>query len=200
MNTPKIKICGLSRACDIAWVNTYRPDYAGFVFAKSRRQVTDEQAAALKQQLSPAIVAVGVFVNDSPAHILSLVQHGVIDIIQLHGQEDEDTLRYLKRHAMCPVIRAVSMSTQSVEKFAASQADFLLLDNGAGGTGQRFDWSRTTDIPKPFFLAGGLNIDNVAEGIRRFHPFGVDISGGVETDGYKDEIKIKNIIGRIRYE
>ena len=200
MSTPKIKICGLTRVCDIAWVNAYRPDYAGFVFAKSRRQVTDEQAATLKQQLSSTIAAVGVFVNDTPEHILSLVQRGVIDVIQLHGQEDEDTLRYLKHRAACPVIRAVSMSTQSVEAFAASQADFLLLDNGAGGTGQRFDWSRTADIPKPFFLAGGLNIDNVAEGIRRFHPFGVDISGGVETDGYKDETKIKNIIRRIRYE
>ncbi len=200
MSTPKIKICGLTRVCDIAWVNAYRPDYAGFVFAQSRRQVTDEQAATLKQQLSSTIAAVGVFVNDMPEHILSLVQRGVIDVIQLHGQEDEDTLRYLKHHAACPVIRAVSMSTQSVEAFAASQADFLLLDNGAGGTGQRFDWSRTADIPKPFFLAGGLNIDNVAEGIRRFHPFGVDISGGVETDEYKDETKIKNIIRRIRYE
>ena len=87
MSTPKIKICGLTRVCDIAWVNAYRPDYAGFVFAKSRRQVTDEQAATLKQQLSSTIAAVGVFVNDTPEHILSLVQRGVIDVIQLHGQE-----------------------------------------------------------------------------------------------------------------
>lgn len=200
MSAPKIKICGLSRPCDIDWANTYRPDYIGFVFAKSRRQVSDEQAAALKARLSPAISAVGVFVNDPPEHILALRQAGVIDLVQLHGQEDEDTIRYLKRRAACPIIRAVSVGRESPADFAGSAADYLLLDNGAGGTGQTFDWSQAAAIPKPFFLAGGLNAANVQAGIRRFSPFGVDISGGVETGGYKDEAKINEIIRRIRYE
>lgn len=199
MSHTRIKICGLSRPCDIAWANAYRPDYIGLVFAKSRRQVSDEQAASLKQHLSPAIAAVGVFVNDAPEHIVSLAQRRVIDVIQLHGQEDDDTLRYLKRQTGLPLIRAVSVGRDRAADFAGSAADYLLLDNGAGGTGQPFDWSLATDIPKPFFLAGGLTADNVANGIRRFHPFGVDISGGVETGGYKDETKIKDIIRRIHH-
>lgn len=200
MSAPRIKICGLSRPCDIDWANAYRPDYIGFVFAQSRRQVRDEQAAALKARLSPAIPAVGVFVNDAPEHILSLRQAGIIDLIQLHGQEDEDTIRYLKRRAACPIIRAVSVGRENAADFAHSAADYLLLDNGAGGTGQTFDWSLAADIPKPFFLAGGLNADNVTDGIRYFRPFAVDISGGVETDGFKDETKIKEMIRRIRHE
>ena len=193
----KIKICGLTRECDIDCVNELKPDFIGFVFAKSRRQVTDVQAAALKRRLSPDIKAVGVFVMEDNERIISLVKSGVIDIIQLHGGESEETVRLLKKECGVPVIRAVSVGNENI---AQSEADYLLLDNGAGGTGKTFDWSLVNNIDRPFFLAGGINIDNVEQGIERFAPFAVDISGGVETDGLKDPLKIAEIIRRIRNE
>lgn len=200
MGKTKIKICGLTRECDIDCVNEQRPDLIGFVFAKSRRQVTDEQAAALKRRLSPDIQAVGVFVREDNGRIISLVKRGIIDIIQLHGGESEETVRLLKKECGCPVIRAVSVGNEDISQLNSSAADYLLLDNGAGGTGKTFDWSLVSNIEKPFFLAGGINIDNVGQGIERFHPFAVDISGGVETDGLKDPAKITEIIRRIRNE
>ena len=199
-NMVKIKICGLTREVDIDCVNELKPDCIGFVFAKSRRQVTPERAAELKRRLAPDIKSVGVFVREENEKIISLVKSGVIDVIQLHGGEDEETVSLLKRECGCPIIRAVSIGNEDVAELEKSQADFLLLDNGAGGTGKTFDWSLINRINKPFFLAGGLNIDNVMQGIERFSPYGVDISGGVETGGVKDPAKISEIIRRIRNE
>lgn len=211
---PRIKICGLSRPCDIAFVNESGPDYIGFVFAKSRRQVTKEQAAGLRRQLSEAITPVGVFVNADPEEIVGLVKDRVIDAVQLHGQENEAYMQELRERlrevseeaeekaysaqTLCPIIKAFSVSCmEDVKKACESSADYILLDNGAGGTGQRFDWKMIGDLKRPYFLAGGLGPDNIEEAMQ-YGAFALDVSSGVETDGFKDREKIEMCVRRVR--
>lgn len=194
----KLKICGLSRHEDIEAVNLWKPDYIGFVFAKSRRQVTREQAQALKKALHPGIAVVGVFVDQEPDLMIELLKDGIIDIAQLHGQEPEETVRRIKEEAGKPVIKAVPVRTGAdVQAFAESSADYLLFDNGAGGTGEQFDWSLLKAIKKPWFLAGGIDLHNIKEALGRY-PWAVDLSSGVETDGRKDAAKIEQIVKEVR--
>lgn len=199
----KVKICGLTRMQDVEAVNRIEPDYAGFVFAESRRKVSARKAKELKLALSSAIRAVGVFVNERPEDIASLCGAHVIDIAQLHGDESEDDVRKVKALTGKPVIRAVRVKgTDDIERWQRSEADFLLLDAYSpglyGGTGKAFDWSVINQINRPFFLAGGVGMRNAAAAIHRLRPYALDISGGVETDGVKDARKIEEIIGRIR--
>lgn len=199
----KIKICGLRRPENIAAVNQYRPDYAGFVFAPGRRQVTPAQAAALAQELSAEICPVGVFVNAPEEMICGLVEAGTIRAIQFHGQETEEAITRMKRRFPdVLLIRAVSMKeNHELRRWDASEADYLLLDAGSGGTGHTFDHSLITQagtIQKPWFLAGGMQPGNVQEAMAFFAPFGIDCSSGVETDGWKDPLKIRQMIENVR--
>ena len=191
----KTKICGLTRLCDIDAVNAVKLDYVGFVFAESRRKVTTEQAAKLKQLLRPSISVVGVFVDEPAPSILSLVNSGVIDVIQLHGSENEEYIFELKQLTNKPVIKAISVQSKGdVQKWSETAADFLLLDHKSGGTGHSFDWDLIGKVDGPFFLAGGLNAENVTKAIKKTTPFAVDVSSGVETNGVKNPIKIKEFI------
>lgn len=195
----KIKICGLSRLVDVDRANALAVDYVGFVFAKSRRQVTPPQAETLKARLHPNIQSVGVFVNDGIQKIEWLVSQRVIDVVQLHGQEDEAYIQELKKHCPnTPVWKAVTV-TAGVDFSQWNSADCLVLDNGAGGTGVTFDWSLlpTLTISKPCFIAGGLSSDNV-EGVLKIAPYGVDVSSGVETDGKKNKDKMKQFVEKVR--
>ena len=185
----KIKICGLTRPQDIEVVNLEKPDYIGFVFAESKRKVTPPQAVDLKKILSPDIISVGVFVNETVDNILYLVYNGVIDIIQLHGSEDEQYIEKLKMLTGKKIIKANSNSYS---------ADYLLFDNIMPGSGQTFDWDLIGEVSKPYFLAGGLNVENINEAIIKTAPFAVDSSSGVETGGVKDPVKIKEFIRRVR--
>ncbi len=198
----KIKICGLTRECDIDYVNEAKPDYIGFVFAESRRKITPDRAKILKSKLIPGILAVGVFVNANTDFILNLAEEKVIDLIQLHGNENGSYINTLKSRTDLPIIKAVKVEKEEdVIQANCIEADYLLFDNGNGGTGKSFDWNLLkTRTEKPFFLAGGLNISNIQEAIQRTGPFAVDISSGVESDGLKDRNKIIEIIGRIRNE
>ena len=197
----KVKICGLFRRCDIEAVNTIKPDYIGFVFAESRRKVTPGQAAELRAALHPDIVPVGVFVDEPPRNILYFADSRTIDVIQLHGSENEEYIRQLKRLTDKPVIKAVSVQRGGdAQKWSDTAADFLLLDHKGGGTGKRFDWDLIGEISKPYFLAGGLNLENVIDAIMKTTPFAVDVSSGVESNGVKDPAKIKEFIRRIRTE
>lgn len=201
----KIKICGLKRREDIEAVNRYLPDYAGFVFAQGRRQVTKEQAEELSKNLDARICPVGVFVNESEDRICQLVESGVIRAIQFHGQETEMQITRIKsRFPEIPLIRAVSMKQgHELKRWEESEADYLLLDAGSGGTGQMFDHKLITQagtITKPWFLAGGMQLGNVRDAILAFHPFGIDCSSGVETEGLKDAAKIKQMIENVRNE
>lgn len=196
----RIKICGLRRREDMEAVNRWQPDYCGFLFyEKSRRFISFDQAAALRKLLRPEIAAVGVFVNADPAEIAACVRRGIIDWIQLHGQEDENYLRTLRSLTTCPMIQAFSIRSQEdIQRAEASKAEMILLDHGSGGTGESFDWNLLNRVRRPYFLAGGLNPDNVASAVRQYHPYGLDISSGVETDGWKDPQKIETCIRRIR--
>ena len=183
---PHLKICGLSRPCDIEWVNDAGVDFAGFVFARSRRQVSPEQAKQLHSMLKKEIPAVGVFVNETIETIVGLVEDGVIDWVQLHGQEDEAYINELKSKVSCPVIQAFSVRTkEDVLRARESYADYILLDQGSGGTGRVFDWTLIESIGRPFFLAGGLNAENIKEAVRT-GAWAFDVSSGAETDGFKD--------------
>ncbi len=193
----KIKICGIRRLEDIEIVNKYKPDYIGFVFADSKRKVSHELASQLKANLSPDIISVGVFVNESADEILKLYADGIIDIAQLHGGESEDYIKYLKDNTNdeLKIIKAIEMSEdEDLSEYDNSQADYLLLDSGKG-SGKTFDWRLIRkDLKKEFFLAGGINSGNVKEAIEEFNPFAIDLSSSLETDGYKDENKIKEIM------
>lgn len=195
----KIKICGLKSEDDISYVNELKPDYIGFVFLQGRkRYVSPSQASHLKGLLDPSIPAVGVFVNEPLEQVIALAKSGTIQMIQLHGQEDEAYLKELRKHCSQPVIKAFIIKTkEDMEKALSFSSDYLLLDNGLG-TGEAFDWSLIQNIDRPFFLAGGLNPGNAASAIKLAHPYALDVSSGVETDGKKDFEKIKAFIHAVR--
>jgi len=211
----KVKICGLSRPCDIDAVNAETPDFVGFVFAESRRRVTPQQARELRSRLYSGFVPAVVFFVETPETIVSLVRDGIIDIVQLHGSEDELYIETLKFLTDAPVIKAVAVQTaDDVKKWATTSADYLLFDNKTGGSGETFDWGvviNQTDQSdqsdptvrqqtQPFFLAGGLNAANITRAIETLKPFAVDASSGVETDGFKDPAKIREFIRRARHD
>lgn len=196
----KIKICGIRREEDVRFLNESMPDYAGFVFAPSRRSVTPEQALFLRRRLDQRIQVFGVFVNAPAEYICERVREGSIDAVQLHGDESEQEIRELKKQVSIPVIKAVRVREAADIRLADQlPCDFLLLDTfssaGYGGTGKTFAWEMIpSQLEHPFFLAGGLDEHNIRQAIRQVGCYGVDVSGGVETDGVKDGQKIKRMI------
>lgn len=197
----RIKLCGLSRPCDIEAANGLSPGYIGFVFApKSRRYITPEKAADLKLLLRPNIKAVGVFVNESPENIARLLDNSIIDMAQLHGNEDETYIKQLRQLTGKPVIKAFLIkSAGDIEAADRCTADYVLLDSGAG-TGTSFDWKLIQNIRRPYFLAGGLGVDNVGNAVKLLHPFAVDVSSGIETCGAKDKTKMAAFVDAVRKE
>lgn len=195
----KIKICGLRRPEDVQYANEVKPDYVGFILAKGfRRSISAEEARALKKLLDPDILAVGVFVDDEPEEIVSLLREGVIDLAQLHGRETEEDVLYVKAASGKPVIKAVKAENRyAVEAWLDTAADFLLFDSGTG-SGETFDWKILKDVSREFFLAGGLHAENMREACQRVHPYGVDLSSGVETEGFKDLEKMRRAVGIAR--
>ena len=197
----KIKLCGLSRTCDIEAANELRPEYIGFVFApKSKRYVSPEKATELKQLWHPDIKAVGVFVNESLQNVAELLKNGVIDVAQLHGTESEEYVRELRTLTDKPIIKAFRVECErDIREANASSADYVLLDSGAG-TGTVFDWNLLSHMQRPYFLAGGLDTENVSEAIKVLKPFAVDVSSGIETDGVKDKTKMAAFVAAVRKE
>lgn len=195
----KIKICGLKSENDISYANKLKPEYIGFVFLKGRaRYVSPKQAAHLRKLLDPSIAAVGIFVDEPLENVISLLQSGTIQMAQLHGHEDNAYLENLKSRCAKPVIKAFIIKTkEDIQRALTYPSDYLLLDNGLG-TGKAFDWSLIQDIDRPFFLAGGLNPENVSQAIELSHPYAVDVSSGVETEGKKDPDKMKAFTDAVR--
>lgn len=200
-----VKICGLRRMEDIRIANEFLPDYIGFVFAPSKRQVSKEQAEELKAALDPRIQAVGVFVNQKMDWICELAEQNVIDVIQLHGQESEETVREIRRRTGKSVIKMLHVEDLR-EARLYPEADFLLIDNGAGGTGEKFEWEQArellqqlTQAGRRWFLAGGIGLHNVKQAIR-LEPYGIDVSSLVETEGYKDREKVRLLIEAVNKE
>lgn len=208
----RIKLCGMMRQCDIEYANEAMPDYVGFVFADTRRKITGTQAEDFRAQLHPDIQAVGVFVNADVQLVGTLLREGVIDMAQLHGQEDRNYIDRLREICDKPVIKAVRVvSREDIVRAAELDAEYLLLDTyrqgTPGGTGERFDWNIIAKMPardgtkicgKPFFLAGGLTVDILCEAAK-VGSYGLDISTGIETDGYKDREKMIEAVRRIRH-
>ena len=197
----KLKMCGLSRIEDIQAANAIKPDYIGFVFAEiSKRRVSALEASKLKSKLDPEIKAVGVFLDDKLDFVASMLNLGIVDLVQLHGSEDEAYFEKVREITNKPIIKAfIIRSKEDVERAEKSTADYILLDGGKG-QGKAFDWSLLKDIKRPYFLAGGLNPENVGDAVKALKPYAVDVSTGIETDGVKDREKMTAFAGAVREE
>ena len=195
----KIKMCGLSRTEDIEAANSIKPDYIGFVFAEiSKRRVSALEASKLKSKLDPEIKAVGVFLEDKLDFVASMLNLGIVDVVQLHGSENEEYIEKVREITNKPIIKAfIIRSKEDVERAEKSTADYILLDGGKG-EGKVFDWSLLKAIKRPFFLAGGLNPDNAADAVKALKPYAVDVSTGIETDGVKDREKMAAFANAVR--
>ena len=189
----------MTRLCDVDAVNELRPEYVGFVFAPgSKRRVTPDQAAELKARLIDGVTSVGVFVNEPIENVCRLVDDGVIDVVQLHGSEDEAYISCLRERFHGIVIQAFKIRSEAdVLKANRSSADFILLDSGAG-TGKAFDRDLISSVNRDFFLAGGLSAQDVQSAIRRWRPYAVDVSSAIETDGLKDKNKMTAFVEAVR--
>ena len=224
----KIKFCGLTRPEDIEVVNELGPEFVGFVFwPRSKRFVTKEKALELRKALLPKIKTVGVFVDEDPEAVAALLAEGVIDMAQLHGNEDEEYIERLRElirkdkkaadgddgsaessvtgknmNECCAIIKAILIkSSEDIDRAKRCSADYLLLDSGKG-TGATFNWEliKNAEFGKPFFLAGGLDPENVTEAVKVLCPYAVDVSSGIETDGVKDLEKMRIFADRVRKE
>lgn len=197
MYKTRIKICGMRRKEDIEAAGACRPDYVGFILSPGfRRSVTLQEAELLADMLAPGILKVGVFVNETIESVIEAA--GFLDQIQLHGAEDNAYIKELRTQTAKPVIQAFRIrSADDLKRAMESEADYLLLDNGTG-TGEAFDWSLIREMDRPWILAGGLGPDNVAEAVRRFRPYAVDLSSGAETDGWKDPVKMAQCVEAVR--
>lgn len=195
----KIKLCGLTRPLDIKCANALNPDYVGFVFAKeSKRYISLETAKSFKDILLPKIQAVGVFVNEDVKTIADLLNSNIIDIAQLHGNEDETYIKKLRVLTDKPIIKAFKIKTrEDLSVVRTSSADYVLIDSGSG-SGNVFDWDLVKTFDRPYFLAGGLNPQNVEEAIRTLKPYAIDVSSGIETDGLKDVRKMTDFVRTAR--
>ena len=195
----KIKICGLMRTADVEAVNRYLPDYCGFVLSRPfKRYISKDAARHLKERLDKRIMAVGVFVDTPPDEAACFAEDGIIEEIQLHGHEDDRYIENLKKLTDVPITKSFTIRNENdIKRAMQSTADYVLLDNGTG-TGESFDWELIKEMGRDFGIAGGLNADNVAEVIKKYKPYLVDVSTGVETDGVKDAEKIRSFIERAR--
>lgn len=196
----RIKICGLCREEDIRYANRLKPDYIGFVFApKSRRYVSLSRAGQLYEALDSSIQTVGVFVNEPLSSLEAFAVSPAVGMIQLHGTEDEAYLASLRTITDKPVIQAFSLqSRRDIGPALSSSADYILLDGKTAGSGAVFDWKLLDGISRPYFLAGGLNKDNILTALDTLCPFAVDVSSGVETNHCKDFSKMEEFIRLVR--
>ncbi len=197
----KIKICGLSRDVDAEYVNEAKPDYVGFIIGVpfSKRNIDHDRAERLRGLIDKNIPTVGVFIDYPIESIAELVKNGIINIVQLHGSENEDYIKNLRK--LIPDTQVwkafVIKSDDDILKAEKSSADKVLLDSGTG-CGKTFDWSVVSGINREFILAGGLNSENIPKAVKQVSPWAVDLSSGVETDGVKDREKIFEAVKTLR--
>lgn len=197
----KVKICGLRRPEDIEAANAAKPDYVGFIFVpETKRYVKPDLAASFRRDLAADIQTVGVFVNAPIEEIVAICQAGTIDLVQLHGEEDQAYIAHLKGQVDQHIIKSVAVGDELVVD--PNQADYLLFDSlspSRGGSGKVFDWQMVSAYQeKPFFLAGGLGVENIEEALKVVRPYAVDASSSLETDGVKDPVKMQEFVAKIR--
>ncbi len=198
----KIKLCGLTRLEDVEYANEAMPDYVGFIFAKDRkRTVTKEQALKMKRLLSPNIKSVAVFLDNDLAETAEIANSGIAELIQLHGGEDISYLEKLRRMIPqgMPIIKSFSISRrEDIEKAFSFPSEYLLLDNGSGGSGKAFSWELLSGgLSERTFLAGGITVDNIADAVK-LSPYCIDVSSGAETNGAKDREKMLALVKAVR--
>lgn len=195
----KVKFCGIKRIEDINMCNALVPDFIGFIFwDKSKRNISMDKAKELKLVLDKRIKVVGVFVDENIDNIINFSNQNIMDIIQLHGNENNKYIKYLQDTTKKPIIKAFKIiSYDDIINANESVADYVMLDNGYG-TGKSFDWNLIKNVKRDYFLAGGLNVNNVEEAITKLKPFAVDVSSGIETDGVKDELKMQEFLKIVR--
>lgn len=202
----KLKICGIKRKEDVEYINRYSPDYIGFVFAGQKRKISFETAEELKKLVNPSVTVVGVFVNEPVEHVIDLLQRDIIDMAQLHGTESDEEVVRIQEATGKKVIKALKVTREEdILQYKDSHADYLLYDNGQG-TGKCFSWEillqleKKGEIPnKPYFVAGGIDAANVEQAMQNYvNAYGLDLSSGVETEGYKDESKIKTVVETVK--
>lgn len=202
----KVKICGIKTLQDVEFVNRQKPDFIGFVFYPlSKRYVSLITARSLKAKLNKKIKSIGVFVNAPPEEIAAAAELGIINMVQLHGDETNAYIAELRKICTLPIIKAVRVREEAdIKKAAFYNCEYFLFDTYStasyGGTGRQFNTQllKGVKINKPYFMAGGLNAENVRSALKGLKPYAVDVSGGVETGGSKDEIKIKNFIKQVK--
>ena len=194
----KVKICGLKTLEDIDYINEVLPDFAGFIFAESSRRISFNQAAKMKSKLNKNIKSIGVFVNEKTEKIINAAEEGIIDLIQLHGNEDNNYIKEIGNKLKLPVIKAFKADSNLKYNIENTITDYVLIDscnkNQLGGTGQLFDWGLIPETDKKIFLAGGLNADNIIREIKEVNPYCLDIISGVEINGKKDRKKILEVM------
>ena len=195
----KIKFCGLMSLDDVYAANELLPEFVGFVFAAgSKRRVTPAQAEKFRNALSKKILAVGVFVDEKISVVAELLNAGIIDIAQLHGGEDADYISRLRALTTKPLIKAVEVrSPENLRAIEQIDSDYVLIDSGKG-SGNVFDWRILKNFSRPYFLAGGLNPENVSAAIKILNPFAVDVSSGIESNGRKDAAKMREFVSAVR--
>lgn len=211
----KVKICGLFREEDIEYVNELLPDYVGFVFANSRRQVSPKKAEHLIKKLNKNIKTVGVFVNEDILKVNDIGNKLHLDVLQFHGKEDKEYIdnfqEFICWKAMSIKVAAedknfsqLDIYNEEINRKNKYNIEAMVLDSSVkgteGGTGINFDWNiiPRMNINKKLILAGGLNINNLEEALKKVKPYAVDVSSGVETEGVKDFNKIKRFIEKVR--
>lgn len=200
----RVKICGIGSREDALLAADAGADAIGLVFyVRSLRNVDIEQAQAIIAALPPFVSTVGLFVNETPERVREVLARCPLDILQFHGEESPDYCASFSR----PYLKALRMHPDLdplAEMARHPQARAFLLDayspQAAGGTGQRFDWTRVPrESSRPLILAGGLGPDNVADAIQLAQPYGVDVSSGVESrPGVKDANLVRAFIERAR--
>ncbi|MCM1529524.1 MAG: phosphoribosylanthranilate isomerase [Alistipes sp.] len=193
----KIKMCGIRRKEDVEFVNALLPDYIGYVFAKkSKRYIPPQDAAKLTHLLDGRIIPVGVFVNEPIENVISAVNSGIIKIAQLHGSEDEEYIAALRSEGITVIKAFIVKTADDIRAAESSSADFILLDAGMGD-GKTFDHELLNGISRQYFLAGGLNPENAADAAA-LEPYCLDVSSGIETDGFKDLEKMTRFTEAIK--
>lgn len=198
----KIKICGIKNENEAKIINECMPDIAGFVFASGKRQIDINKAKILKKIINPEIETAGIFVEQNEDEILEIYNEKIIDIIQLHGDYDEQTIKNLKEKTNAKIIKVIRVKEGFYK--IETLADFILFDTYSkdkyGGLNKTFDWNIKIISNVPYFVAGGINENNIIEMVKKLTPYGVDISSGVEVDGFKTKEKVFNIIKIIKEE
>ena len=209
----KVKFCGIIQEDTVPVLLETQPDYVGFVFAPSKRQVTVEQAQSITKSLQDSVnptsgnkccSRVGVFVNETIRTIVEIAKAVPLSVVQLHGDETIAYIESLRIHleeeqlGFIQIWKAVQVQTkEDIMQWEQAPIDGLVVDayskTTRGGTGQTVDWSLLEGIQMPYYLAGGIGLHNVARAIRRLQPYGLDMSSSLETNGQKDDTTIRTM-------